>query len=135
MVKASVRTSRSAFGAGISAAIGDTLHGMLELIEQFDGSAGSRQRLIDGVERHGAQVVASRRCGDLSLVARAEAEVRADPGGRIRIDGSGEAMVHAVGRAFRGGRFEVPPLCALKARALEARARAGRPAPTKRWAW
>jgi len=101
---------------------------MLELIEQFDGTAGARQRLIDDVERRGAQVVASRRRGDLSLVARAEAEVRADPGGRIRIDGSGEATVHAVGRAFRGGRFEVPPLCALKARAVEARAKAGRPA-------
>ncbi|HEX8106390.1 MAG TPA: hypothetical protein VF516_01630, partial [Kofleriaceae bacterium] len=100
----------SVLDTGISAAVRDTLHRMLELIEQFDGSAGARQRLIDGVERRVAEVIASRQRGDLSLVARAEAEVRADPGGRIRLDGSGEATVHAVRRVFRGGRFEVPPL-------------------------
>lgn len=101
---------------------------MLELFEQFDGSEAARQRLIEGAERSVAAAVASRQRGDLSLVARAEAEVRADPGGRIQFDRSGEAAVHVVGRVFRGGRFEVPPLSALKARAVEARARAGRPA-------
>jgi hypothetical protein len=127
VANASISASMSA-PAQISAAIGDTLHRMLELIEQFDGSATARQRLIDGVERRVAEVIASRQRGDLSLVARAETEVRADPGGRIRVDDRGAATVHAVGRGFRGGRFEVPPLCALKARALDARARAGRPA-------
>lgn len=101
---------------------------MLELIEQFDGSAAGRQHVIDGGERHLAAVSASRGQGDVSAVARAEAEVRADPRGRIRFDDRGDATVRALGRGFRGGRFEVPPLCALKARALEARVRAGRPA-------
>ena len=107
---------------------GDTLRGMLDLIGQFDGSAAGRQQLIDGVERHVAGVMASRQRGDVSLVARAEAEVSADPRGCIRFDGEGRATVRALGRAYAGGRFEVPPLCALKARALDARARAGRPA-------
>jgi hypothetical protein len=100
---------------------------MLEMIEQFDGSAAGRRQLLDGLERHGAAGVASRGKGDVSAVARAEAEVRADPRGCIRFDGHGEATVRALGRRFRGGRFEVPTLCALKARAVEARAAAGRP--------
>jgi hypothetical protein len=101
---------------------------MLELIEQFDGSAAGRRQLLDGVDRHTAAVVASRGKGDVSAVARAEAEVRADLRGGIRCDARGEATVRALGRRFRGGRFEVPTLCALKARAVEARAAAGRPA-------
>jgi hypothetical protein len=105
---------------------------MLELIEQFEGGAAARQRLIDGIDRHTAAVQASRDQGDAALVERAEAEVRADPEGRIRFDASGRATVLALGRGFAGGRFEVPALCALKARALDARVRAGRPAARAR---
>jgi hypothetical protein len=105
---------------------------MLDLLDEFDGSQAARQRLIEGVDAHGASVVASRQRGDVSLVERAEAEVRADPQGRIRFDARSDATVSAVGRTFRGGRFEAPALCALRAQALEARARAGRPAARAR---
>ena len=105
---------------------------MLELIEAFDGSAAARRHVLDGVVRHTAAVVASGQRGDVSLVARAEAEVRADPRGCIRFDARGDATVRALGQAFGGGRFAVPPLCALRARALEARERAGRPAARAR---
>jgi hypothetical protein len=100
---------------------------VLELIDRFDGSAAARKLVIEAAERQAAAVVVSHGRGDLSLVARAEAEVCGDPRGRIRFDARGDATVHAVGRTFRGGRFEVLPLCALRARALEVRARAGRP--------
>jgi hypothetical protein len=110
-------------------AAGDTLPAMLELIEGFDGSAAGRRQLLDAVERHVAAVVGSSRSGDPSLLGRAEAEVHADPRGCIRFDARGDATVRAVGRTFRGGRFEVPPLCALEARALEVRELAGRPSP------
>lgn len=104
------------------------LPAMLDLIDQFDESAAARRHLTEGIDAHIARVIASRQRGDVSLVERAEDEVRADPRGRIRFDDRSDATVYAVGRTFRGGRFEVPPLCALRARAMEVRERAGRPA-------
>lgn len=101
---------------------------MLALIEQFDGTAAGRRQVIEGIERHTAAMMASKDRGDLGQLARVEAEVRTDPRGAIRSDGRGVATVRAQGRAFCGGRFEVLPLCALKAQALEARVAAGRPA-------
>src|SRR5512140_3233627 len=105
---------------------------MLDLLDSYDGSAAARQHVVDGARAQHAAAIASKGRGDLELVARAEAEVAADPRGRIREDAAGEATVWAAGRRFRGGRFEVPPLCELRARALAARARADRPAAALR---
>src|SRR5262245_1301288 len=100
---------------------------MLELLDGYDGSAAARRRIEEGIGAYLAAALASKGRGDLGLVARAEAEVAADPARAIRVNAAGEATVYAAGRSFRGGRFEAPPLCELRARALEARGRAGRP--------
>ena len=104
---------------------------MLDLLDGHDGSAAARRRVEDGVQALLPAVLASKGRGELALVERAEAEVRADPG-RIRFNDAGEATVYAAGRGFRGGRFETPALCALRARALATRERAGRPAAALR---
>jgi hypothetical protein len=59
------------------------------------------------------------------VVARTEAEVRADPGKCIRFDTTGLATLTAAGRAYQAGRFETPRLGALRRRAEEAKANAG----------
>ena len=100
---------------------------MIDLLDGYDGSVAARTRLEGGIAERLAAALASRGRGDLALVGRAEAEVQADPGRRIRVNEGGEAAVYAAGRGFRGGRFETPPLCALRARALAAREGAGRP--------
>ncbi|HWU87469.1 MAG TPA: hypothetical protein VN253_09345 [Kofleriaceae bacterium] len=104
---------------------------MLDLLDGHDGSAAARRRVEEGVPALLAAALASKGRGDLALVERAEAEVRADPG-RIRVNDAGEATVYAAGRGFRGGRFETPALCALRARALATRERADRPAAALR---
>jgi hypothetical protein len=106
---------------------------MLQLLDGYDGSDAARQRLIEGLDAQLAAVLASRGRGDRGLVARAEDEVKADPR-RIRLDDRGDATVEAAGRVFRGGRFEVLPLCALRARAIEARDRGGRTGALRLWA-
>src|SRR5262245_51038998 len=100
---------------------------MLHLLDGYDGTPAARQRLIDGLGDHHRAVVASRGRGDRDQVARAEADVRADPARCIRFADDGHATVYAAGRAYAGGRFEVPALCGLRARALATRERAGRP--------
>jgi hypothetical protein len=100
---------------------------MLDLLDGYDGSAAARRRVEDGIGALTGAVLASKGRGDRTLVARAEADVQADPGRCIRVNDAGEATVYAAGRSFQGGRFETPPLCALRARALATRARAGRP--------
>jgi len=96
---------------------------MIELLDGYDGSAAARQRVQRGLEA--ARLPDAR--GDGEQVARAEAEVAADPRRAIRVDDRGEATVYAAGRAYGGGRFETPTIGAIRARALDARAAAGRP--------
>src|SRR5689334_824343 len=100
---------------------------MIDLLDGYDGSAAARRRVEDGIAARQAAALASKGRGDGSVVGRAEAEVKADPRRCIRVNDAGEATVYAAGRSFRGGRFETPALCALRARALAARERAGRP--------
>ena len=73
---------------------------MLDLIEEFDGSAAAQRHLMEGIDAHVASVNASRKRGDVSLVGRAEEEVRTAPRDRIRFDDRGDATVYAVGRTF-----------------------------------
>ncbi len=91
-----------------------------------------RDAVIAGFDDHLRSTLAARGGGDAAAVARAEAEVAADPPGTIRFDASGTATVTAGGRAYQGGRFEVLPLCELRSRALAMRARAGRPDARRR---
>ncbi len=101
---------------------------MIDLLEGVDGSVAARHRLVEGVSTRLAAVLASRKRGDRGAVARAEAAVKADPARCIRLNDAGAATVYADGRRYQGGRFELPSIAALRARALVARERAGRPA-------
>jgi hypothetical protein len=101
---------------------------MLQLLDDHDGSGRARKRLLDGIDAHLAAVAAARGGGDRERVARAEAAVKADPAGSIRINDVGDATVYADGQRYAGGRFEVPTVGLLRARARAARGRAGGPA-------
>jgi hypothetical protein len=100
---------------------------VLHLLHDHDATAAGRARLEDQFRSHLRAVLASRQRGDLSQVARAEAEVRKDPRNRIRFDDAGLATVEAAGRPYRGGRFESLPLGPLRERARRAREGAGSP--------
>jgi hypothetical protein len=101
---------------------------MLQLLQDYDGSAAARERLEDQFRAHLEAVLASRDRGDLTQVARMEAEIKEEPGRCIRFDATGLATVEAAGRTYRGGRFETIPLGELRRRALLAREQAGQPA-------
>lgn len=106
---------------------------MLHLLSPYDGGAASRRQLLAGLDQHLRAVVDSKGRGDLDQVARAETAVLADPARALRFSDSGHATLHAGGRRYQAGRFEIPHLCALHARALRARgARAARGAGTER---
>jgi hypothetical protein len=103
---------------------------VLQLLDHHDSGAEGRRRLGEALRSHLDAVLASR--GDSAeaqaQVSRAEAEVKADPRRAIRFDDAGRATIHAHGRSYRGGRFELPRLGELRERALAARARQGPPA-------
>jgi hypothetical protein len=106
---------------------------MIHLLDDHDGSGRARARLLAGIDAHLAAVAAARGGGDRGRVARAEAAVKADPAGCIRMNDAGEATVYADGQRYGGGRFEVPTVGLLRARARAARARAGSPGATVRF--
>lgn len=99
---------------------------MLHLLDEYEDTAAGRARLQSGLAQHASAVLAARGRGDLQQVARAEAEVSADPR-RIVFNESGVATLYACGRAYQAGRFEAPRLSALRARAQAARTRARDP--------
>jgi hypothetical protein len=99
-------------------------HHVLHLLD----ACHDRAAVLAGLADHLRATVSSHGLGEPGQVARVEAEVAADPARAIRFDASGAATVTAGGQTYQGGRFEVLRLCELRARALAARARAGRPA-------
>ncbi|HEU4730969.1 MAG TPA: hypothetical protein VFT22_23910 [Kofleriaceae bacterium] len=105
---------------------------MIDLFDECEDTAPARSAVIAGLAAHLPRVIASRGSGDPEQVGRVEAEVAADPARAIRFDAGGAATVIAGGRSYQGGRFEVLRLCELRARALAARVRAGRPAAQRR---
>lgn len=105
---------------------------MIHLLDDFEVTPQSGRQLVDLLGQHLRAVLASREQGDESQVARAEAEVAADPRRTFRFDAAGRATLVAAGRRYQAGRFEVLRLCELRARALAARAAAGRPAARRR---
>ncbi|MEZ4362978.1 MAG: hypothetical protein R3B48_22495 [Kofleriaceae bacterium] len=107
---------------------------MLEWFDDFDGSAAAGAALSRAFEAHVAAVEASADRADVELVERVEREVAAAPERAFRRDATGRATLEAAGRRFQAGRFEVLRLCELRARAWDARARAGRP-PARRRLW
>jgi hypothetical protein len=108
------------------------LPAMLDLFDDCDDSAAARRAVVARIADHLERVIASRGSAAPDQVGRVEAEVAADPARAIRFDASGLATVTGGGRSYQGGRFEVLRLCELRARALAARARAGRPAARRR---
>lgn len=90
---------------------------MLDLLDDYDGSDAARRRLVDELQARQRRIVASHGRGDRTQVERAEAEVAADPRRCIRFDADHNATVEAAGRSYRGGRFELASLAALRARA------------------
>jgi len=98
---------------------------MLHLLDQLDPSDPA---LRDALADHARTVAAPRGRGDVSLVARVEAEVKADPARHLRFDETGRATLHAAGRTFQAGLFETPRLGELRRRTEEARVLAGHPA-------
>ncbi|MBK9035805.1 MAG: hypothetical protein IPL61_31910 [Myxococcales bacterium] len=105
---------------------------MIELLDDCEDDAVTRRAVVAGFDDHLRAAIAARGQGDGAVVPRVEAAVAADPAGAIRVDASGAATVTAGGRRYGGGRFEVLRLCELRARALTARARAGRPSAARR---
>jgi hypothetical protein len=105
---------------------------MIELLDEWQGSAAERAQFVAAAAERVAAALASAGKGDATQVAAAEAEVAADPQRAIRVHSDGSATVVAAGRRYQGGRFEVPRICELRARALAARAAAGRPQARRR---
>jgi hypothetical protein len=121
MVQPAIKTTRPRYGGIIA---------MLDLLHAASADhrdSASLARLIEGIDRQLGAVLASKGRGDPEQVARAEAEVSADPARCIRLNDHNLATVYAAGRAYQGGLFEVPTLSELRARAQKARERAGRP--------
>ncbi|MCO5171448.1 MAG: hypothetical protein M9894_34540 [Planctomycetes bacterium] len=87
----------------------------------LEGLTGLRD-VLDAVER----LRASADRGDRSQVARAERALAGDPS-RLAFDPGGAARLTVGDRVYEAGRFEVPTLADLRARAA-ARAPAGEPA-------
>jgi hypothetical protein len=86
---------------------------VLEHLANFDGCPAAKQKLIECLDRHLQEVLATRGRGDRAQVARAEAEVSSEPKSCILLDSIGEATVRAAGRAWQGGRFETPTIAEL----------------------
>lgn len=95
---------------------------MIEAILALGTDPAREPELLQILAAHGAAVVASAGKGDSALVARAEAEVAADPAGRIAFDGRASATVTAAGRSWAAGRFEIPMIWSLRERAQRIRA-------------
>lgn len=95
---------------------------MIDAIVTLGADPAAETELLAALAAHSSAVVASAGKGDRSLVARAEAEVAADPAGCIQFDGRAHATVSAAGHTWRAGRFEIPMVWALRDRAARARA-------------
>ncbi len=105
---------------------------MIELFDDGVAGDGHRQAVLAELDRHRQRALASRGHGDRDQLARGEAAVAAAPTGTIRFDATGLATIVADGRRFAAGRFEVLPLCSLRARALAARRHLGAARFTRR---
>ncbi len=93
---------------------------MIATILERGPDASAEAELLDALRAHIDRVLDSAGGADRAVVREAEAAVRADPAGTVSFDGRGMATVTAHGRAWRAGRFEIPMLWSLKARAAEA---------------
>nr|MBK7068074.1 hypothetical protein [Deltaproteobacteria bacterium] len=90
---------------------------MFELLFALGNDSSRESELVDGLNAHTARVRASLGGGDRAWVSAAEDEVAADPAGTISFDGRGRATVHALGRTWAAGRFEIPTIGSLRDRA------------------
>lgn len=108
---------------------------MIDAIVKLGADPSQEAELLALLRAHVASVVASAGRGDRALLPRAEAEVAADPAGCIRFDGRANATVHAAGRSWQAGRFELPMLWSLRQRAQRARATCETPTEARCGLW
>lgn len=90
---------------------------MFELLFALGNDPAAESELVDGLNAHTERVKASLGGGERAWVSAAEEEVAADPAGTISFDGRGRATVHALGRTWAAGRFEIPSIGSLRDRA------------------
>lgn len=81
------------------------------------GLSGDPRRLPALLDTHARRVRETARRGDRGLPARAEAHVARAPLEAFRFDEDGAATLHLGERRFAAGRFEIPTLAELRARA------------------
>ena len=72
--------------------------------------------LRERVAAHAMDVLASAGGGDRSLIARAEAAVRADPASAFAFDSTGLASLRVGAHTWQAGRFETPSIGELRQR-------------------
>ncbi|MFO0601837.1 MAG: hypothetical protein U0324_01625 [Polyangiales bacterium] len=108
---------------------------MIDAIVALAADPTREEDLLAALAAHTDAVKSSAGKGDRSLVARAEAEVAADPAGCVAFDGRANATVRAAGREWAAGRFEVPMLWSLRDRAARARAKAEAPGDARCRLW
>lgn len=93
---------------------------MIPLIVSQGADPSVEADLVAALQAHSQSVLESARGADRSIVSAVEAEVQARPAETISFDGRARATVHALGRAWAAGRFEIPMIWSLKTRAAEA---------------
>lgn len=94
---------------------------MLEHLDEFEDGVAARATVLAAIERQTVQVVAGRGAGRVEEVERVESLVAAAPERAFRFGADGSAALSVGGRRYQAGRFEVLPLCELRARALAGR--------------
>ncbi len=93
---------------------------MIPLIVSQGADPSVEADLVAALQAHSQSVLESARGADRSIVSAVEAEVQARPAETISFDGRARATVHALGRTWAAGRFEIPMIWSLKTRAAEA---------------
>jgi hypothetical protein len=94
---------------------------MIEQLLSHDGSDDADRALVAALHAYTPKVLATAGRRDRNVVTAAEAEVAADPARAFTFDGRNRATLHALGRDWSAGVFEVPDLATLRARAAVAR--------------
>ncbi|HEX4934307.1 MAG TPA: hypothetical protein VFV33_14050 [Gemmatimonadaceae bacterium] len=90
---------------------------MIETLTTLGPDPSAEEALLDTLHAHVSRVLDSAAQGDRGLVREVESVVRADTARAITFDGRGYASLHALGRSWKAGRFEIPMIWALRKRA------------------
>ena len=93
---------------------------MIPLIVSQGPDPAAESELLGALDTHTLRVLESAKQSERSIVRSVEAAVQASPAETISFDGRARATIHAHGRTWAAGRFEIPMIWSLKARAAEA---------------